>query len=449
MKRTICVLVLLAIGTAIAAPVAAAPRAGIAVLEQAAESHFPDNLTFRLRARSDGGSITSAVLHLQTGWERATRPLPLEPFTPAAEVEIVGVWNTSGQTIPPFIEISYYWEVSDSSGQTIRTETVTMEYTDVSHDWQRREAEHVIVYWYDRDASFSEALFEAAQDGYDHVVRITGVTTERPIRIVIYTTQRDFCAFYAPNTCESWIGGQTFGNMGITVQWGSNLDWLVYDVVPHEMAHVFYDDMGVSTWCPTWFNEGIAVYNERHDHSNEMDLVLAAAEAGELRSLPVMTRGGGVSEGEVGLWYAIAYSLVAYIADDYGEDVLGELIRMLGDAVPFDEALAETTGLDMAGLEMGWRGWLGYPLDEVPTPIALPTLVVTPFSLPTAPRGQPAATRTPRPTSAVTPTPRPTETPSTEVPIDPGMPCTSCAGALLGVLPLAVWAVQKRRSAVG
>lgn len=431
MKRIICALVLLAVGAAIAAPVAAAPRAGIIVLEQAAVSHFPNDLTFRLRVRSDGGNITSAVLHLQTGWQGSTRPLPLEPFTPAAEVELIGIWNTSGETIPPFIEITYYWEVSNSSGQTIRTEPTTIEYYDATHDWQRREAEHVIVYWYGRDEAFGEAIFTAAQESYDHVARITGVTTERPIRIVIYSNQQDFCAFYAPNTCQNWIGGQTFGDLGITVQWGSDLDWFAYDVVPHEMAHVFYDDMGVSTWAPTWFNEGIAVYNERDDHSDEMELVLAAAEAGELRSLAVMTRGGGVAEGNVGLWYAIAYSVVAYIADEYGEDTLGELIGLLGNAVTFDEALAQSTGLDMAGLEMGWRAWLGYPIDAVPTPIVLPTMAITPIGLPTAPRGQPAATRTP----AATPTPPPT-------PVAPGMPC---AGLLIGVLPLAAWAVQKRR----
>jgi hypothetical protein len=432
MKRVICALVLLAVGAATAVPVAAAPRAGIIVLEQAAVSHFPNDLTFRLRVRSDGGNITSAVLHLQIGWQGATRPLPLQPFTPAAEVELTGVWNTAGETIPPFIEITYYWEVSNSSGQTIRTEPATIEYVDTTHDWQRRQAEHVIVYWYGQDKDFGEAIFTAAQESYDHVARITGVTTERPIRVVIYASQRDFCAFYAPNTCQSWIGGQTFGDLGITVQWGSDLDWFAYNVVPHEMAHVFYDDMGVSTWSPTWFNEGIAVYNERHDHSEERELVLAAAEAGELRPLAVMTRGGGVAEGNVGLWYAIAYSVVAYIADEYGEDTLGELISLLGNATPFDQALAQATGLDMAGLEMGWRAWLGYPIDQVPTPIVLPTMAITPFSLPTAPRGQPAATRTPQPT-VPTPTPQPTT------------PAIPCASLLIGVLPLALLAVRRQR----
>lgn len=441
MRRSLPVLMLILAGLLHSLPVAAAPRAGIQVLDQSAESHFPDQFVFRLRARTDGGEITGATLYLQVGWEKATRLIPVEPFDPAPEVELTAVWRTSGETVPPFIEVAYRWEVVDSAGEKLVTEPVYTEYADATHDWQRLEDEHVIVFWYDRSADFGQALFQAAQEAYDHVSRITGTTTERPIRVVIYNDQDDFCAFYAPRTCESWIGGQTFA--GITVQWGSDLDWFVYDVIPHELAHVFYGEIFRNTWVtiPTWFNEGIAVYNERTDHSREIEMVQEAAEQGELKSLPVMTRGGGVVHGEVSLWYAVAYSLVAFIADTYGEETLGELILTLADNVPFEEALQQTTGLDMVQLEIEWREWLGYPVESVPTPITLPTMAVTPFALPTAPRGQPAATATPRPSS--TPTPAPTTTPE-ESPSGGG-PCPGVLGLVLPVGGWAGWSLARRR----
>ncbi|MGD8998576.1 MAG: hypothetical protein PVH80_10745 [Anaerolineae bacterium] len=75
---------------------------------------------------------------------------------------------------------------------------------------------------------------------------------------------------------------------------GSSLAWLTDHVIPHDLAHVFYGEIFSDTWIPvpTRFNEGIAVYNERRDHSPDMALVLDAAEEGRLKTLSAMTRGG-------------------------------------------------------------------------------------------------------------------------------------------------------------
>ena len=447
MKRTLACVLLVSILMTGVSPTMAAPTQTITVLNDSIESHFPDDLTFHLSVSSDAGDIVAATLHLQVGWENASRMVLVEPFSPGTEVDLVAIWDTVGETVPPFIEIEYHWEVTDSAGGTLTTDTVYTEYKDFTHDWQRLEDEQVIVFWHDQPDSFGEGLFLAAQEAYEHVARITGATTEDPIRVVIYNFQTDFCAFYAPNSCELWIGGQTFE--GITVQWGTNLDWLLYDVVPHELAHVFYNEVFRHTWIsvPTWFNEGIAVYNERTDHVEDMNRVLRAAERDELESLPVMTRGAGVAEGDAGTWYSIVYSIVAFIADEYGEETLGELILTMAENVQFEDALIETTGMDMVQLEIGWREWLGYPVDSVPTPIVLAPLEITPFGLPTAQRGEPAATSEPRPeptetTAADEPTEEPTETPDMTA---PGAPCFGLIGLAIPIGGLMSWGLSRRR----
>jgi hypothetical protein len=398
MRRIFVALVLVLAGTMDALSNTTAQAPPIQVLNQSVESHFPDDLTFHLLVRSDEGDIVKAELYIQVGWEETMRQVAPEAFTPAPEVELTAVWSTFAETIPPFIEITYYWQVTDSAGQTLNTERVSSEYTDATHDWHRLEDEHVVVLWYDWPVSAGQALFEASQEAYDHVALITGTTTEQAIRVVIYGTREDFCAFFAPRSCQDWIGGLT--SSGVTVQWGSirDLEWFTDDVIPHELAHVFYGEIFRDTWIhfPTWFNEGIAVYNERHDHAWEMTLVLEAAKEGKLKSLPVMTRGGGVSQGEVHLWYAVAYSLVAYLAETYGEETLGELVLAVADNIPFEDALTRTTGLDMTQLEMEWRAWLGYPVDSVPTPVPFPTMPMVTIVPPTVPRGR--ATDTPMPT---------------------------------------------------
>jgi hypothetical protein len=435
---------------------AAAPSMAIEVLEQSMESHFPTDAAFSLRARSDAGDIVAASLYVEPGWTAPARLLNPEPFTPGPEVELSATWDTTLETIPPFTAISYHWQLELANGEVFSTPAVQTEYTDGTHDWQRLESDTAIVFWYDQPDEFGQAIFEAAQDGYDHVARITGATTDGAIRVVIYNTQSDFCAFYARGSCQDWIGGVSLTELGCTAQWGSSLNWFIYDVIPHEMAHVFYGGAVFrDTWVgvPTWFNEGIAVYNERHDHSRDQTLVLAAAEREELVPLRLMSaRGGSVVEGEVAEWYAQAWSLVDYIADIYGEDVLGELILTMSANVPFEQALAQTTGLDMVQYETDWRAWLGYPVDFIPTPITLPPMVVTPFALPTQPRGQPAATRTPSPVPTATPVEiamggegeEGGEEGGSEEPSG-AAPCLSPLGLVLPLAGLAVWRVVRPR----
>jgi cell division septation protein DedD len=437
-----CVVLLL-----LTVPVTAAPLPDLQVISMSVTSHFPDDLTFTIQVRSEAGDIVDAALFYQVGWEDAEGVGQPKPFAPAAEVTLTHVWDTSGATVPPFIEVTYYWRIVDSAGNTHTTAPVRTEYSDYTHDWQSLGNEDVIVYWYDQPDDFGVALFEAAAEGYDHVASITGITTERTARVVVYNNRRDFCAFYAPRSCQDWIGGQTFS--GLTVQWGTDQDWFTYDVVPHELAHVFYNEVFSDTWVrvPTWFNEGIAVYNERHDHAEDMDLVLDAAAADELIPLRHMgTQASGQAYGDVRFWYSEAYSLVAFIADVYGEQKLGEVILTLADNHPMEDTLQQVLDMDLLEFEMGWREWLGYPVDSIPTPVTLAPVAIATIPLPpTVPRGQPAATATPKPPiptttpAPITPTAAlPTPTPAPVGAPLPFLPCC-CSSAGVVLLVVLVW----------
>jgi hypothetical protein len=438
------------------ATIDAAPTQAVEVLEQSTESHFPEELVFHLRARSDGAEIVGATLMVTPGWNAPTRLLTPEDFQPGQEIDVTAVWRTTTETVPPFVALNYHWELQLADGEPFHTEPVHTEYEDPTHDWQRLEQDQVIVFWYDQPQDFGEAILEAAVDGYEHVAEITGISTEQAIRVVIYNTQEDFCAFYARGTCQDWIGGVSLTDLGVTAQWGNNLDWLVHDVIPHELAHIFYiGEIFENTWIrvPTWLNEGLAVYNERHDHSRDMALVRAAAEEDELTPLRMMSaRGGSIVNDEVGTWYAQVYSLVAFLAETYGEDTVGDLVLTVADNVVFEDALGQTTGLTMVEFEMAWREWLGYPVDSIPTPIVVPTLPVTQFSLPTPQTGQPRATPTLRPQES----PEASSTPAVvaeggdeeDVP-EPSFSIPGGCLAPLGLMPLAAglvaWRLARRR----
>ena len=413
---------------------------GIEVLSQTTESHFPDDLTFTLQVRTDADYIMDAAIYYRVGWADAEQVGKPQPFAPSSDVTITYVWDTSKETVPPFVEVTYHWQVMDSAGNVFDLPVAQTVYEDDTHDWRSLGNEYVIVYWYDRADDFGEMIFQAAVEGYQHVAEITDIIPERPARVVIYNDQDDFCTFYAPRSCERWIGGQTFP--GLTVQWGTNSDWLAYDIIPHELAHVFYNEVFQDTWVsvPTWFNEGIAVYNERTDHRAEMEMVKEAAANGELIPLRHMaTQASGLAHDGIHLWYAEAYSLVAFIADVYGEDTLGEVILTLADNHPMEETLQMVLGSDLIAFEMEWREWLGYPVDFIPTPIRQPPMTVVPLILPTMPRGQPAVTLTP--TLTLTRSSAPSATPilSPSATATPSVPASE--GGSGGICPLSAVAM--------
>ena len=432
-------------------PIRAAPLPEIQIVSQSVESHFPDDLTFTVELRSDGSDIADAVLYYQIGWSDSEIIALPEPFSPGTKVTLTYVWDTQSETVPPFVEITYYWRIVDSDGNAFTTTPVRTEYVDYTHEWQSLGDENVVVYWYDRSEDFGMALLEAGVEGYDRVAAITGITTERVARVVIYNNQRDFCAFYGPRACQDWVGGQTFS--GLTVQWGTNQDWFTYDVVPHELAHVFYNEVFRYTWVrvPTWFNEGIAVYNERTDHAREMKEVKDAAADGELIPLRHMaTQASGLAHNDVGLWYSEAYSLVGFIADVYGEGTLGEVILTLAGNHPMEETLQSVLDMDLIAFEMAWREWLGYPVDTIPTPITLDPVTITPF--PTFSREQLAFTPTPTGLPAAfmetlvpSPSPSPSspvDSPASESPF--ALCCVSASTILLAAL---AWALVRSRLA--
>ncbi len=396
-------------------PAGAIQSSGIQVLEQTEESNFHDNLAFHLRARTDTGQITRAEVYLSLGWSKDTQMQPAEPFTPTEEVEVKAVWDTSQLTIPPFIEINYYWVLFDGSGKPFQTETVHVEYTDSHHDWKRLEDEHVILFWYDQPDSFGQSFFTVAQVAYDHVARITGTTTDRPIRVVIYNNHEDFCYHFAPLTCEDWIGGQSYGISGITVQGSGNVDWLAFDAIPHELAHIFYSVILRNSYVriPRWFGEGLAVYNEPTNHTAEMELVKAAEEKGEL--VPVADLDSHFSslfEDTLPQWYAQSYSLIAYLIDAYGEETLGKIIMDLAKNTRFEKALTQETGLTLEQLDKNYHDWLG--ISPNTTPAA--TVAATAGEQPT-PTAVPVATAEAQPVPTVVPTVPAEKTTGGQVPL--------------------------------
>ncbi len=284
------------------------------------DNHFPTDLTFKTAVSSRAGKITRATLvfHLRNEFSSNSITRGEVEVSPANQLELNYVWDTSAGTIPGAAVI-YHWEVTDAAGNTAVSDEMTVRYEDTRYDWRRRENEAIAVWWHDRPDSFGERVFEIASEAVILQRDLFQADLDFQIRILIYNNFAEFAEWNG--VVSEFIGGQAFPNQGVTAQivsaYGSQERWL-NDVVPHEVSHLYFAQVTFHRGSapPTWLDEGVAQFNEFGAHQDTLRQVERAAKQDELLSLSKLERGFGFSnEARTRLAYAEALSAVTYLVE--------------------------------------------------------------------------------------------------------------------------------------
>ncbi len=377
-------------------------------------STFPKSATFRAAFTSDS-DITSIVLEYgneqQTCGEVIAKAFP--QFTPGKTVEAEWTWEMrQSGSLPPGAQLWWRWRVTDANGQETVTEAKTATWLDDVHQWQTtNNGDHVRLHWYEGDQTFATDLVKAAHDGLLFNETQSGLKAEAPIDIYIYASTEDLkdAILYEP----SWTGGQAFPDQNIVILGISqyDLEW-GRDAIVHELTHVLVGHLTFSCLgdVPTWLNEGLAVYSEGElDPASERQLEDAIRED---FLLTVRSLSSGFSEvaDKAYLSYSQSYSITKFLIETYGQEKLTSLLVSLRDGLTIDEALMQTYGFNVEGLERTWREAIGAQPPSLsgeptaqPTPTFVPTIVpmggaasvlqATPTTVPTSSfSGQPTAT---------------------------------------------------------
>jgi len=348
--------------------------------------NFPESATFRAAFSSDV-DITSIVLEYgneqQSCGEVIAKAFP--QFTPGKTVEAEWTWEMrQSGSLPPGAQLWWRWLVTDANGQETVTETKTATWLDNVHAWQTmNNGEIVSLHWYGGDQAFAMDLAKAAQDGLLFNETQSGLKAEAPIDLYIYASNDDLkeAILYEP----SWTGGQAFPEQNIVIlgipQY--DLDW-GRDAIVHELTHVLVGHLTFSCLgdVPTWLNEGLAVYSEGGlDPTSESQLEDAIRDN---TLLTVRSLSSGFSEvaDKAYLSYSQSYSITKFLVETYGQEEMTSLLVSLRDGTTIDEALMDTYGFDVEGLERAWREAIGAPPPSIsaqptsqPTPTFVPTIV--------------------------------------------------------------------------
>jgi len=397
-------------------PAFASPMAD--VTDNKATISFPNTITFSTKITANT-NITSVVLEYGTKQltcgEVIAKAFP--QFSPGKSLNVEWTWDMrQSGSLPPGASIWWHWRYMDETGKEFVSDQQTITWLDSVHDWKNVSANKLTLHYYSGDQAFAQDLLTAAENGLKFNETNSGLIAQSPINLYIYANTNDLkdAILFEP----SWTGGQAFPDQDIVILGISqnDLDWGRGAIV-HELTHVLVGHLTFSCLggVPTWLNEGLAVYSEgKLDDASQQQLDEAIKDD---TLLTVRSLSSGFSEvaSKAYLSYSQSYSIVKFLIETYGQDKMTNLLTSLRDGATIDNALINTYGFDVEGLDDAWRKGIGAKSRSVssePTAQPTPTYVPTIVPISGAPLANQIATPTPIPTSSInqTPTTEPSST---------------------------------------
>ena len=432
MRRILTLLTLiLNLGLFAVQPAFASPQAD--VTEDRATLSFPLSVTFSAQITATA-NITSVILEYGTDQltcgEVIAKAFP--QFAPGRTVNVEWTWEMrQSGSLPPGTTIWWRWRYTDETGKETVSPQKTTTWLDSEHNWKTITSDKLNLHYYSGDQTFAQQLLDAAENGLEFNRTKSGLTAEAPIDLYIYAGTNDLrdAILYEP----SWTGGQAFPDHDIVILGisQSDLDW-GRNAIVHELTHVLVGHLTFSCLggVPTWLNEGLAVYSEGGLDPASQAQLEDAIRNDALLSVRSLSTGFSEVPDKAYLSYSQSYSIVKFLVETYGQAKMTALLTSLRDGAAIDDALMDTYGFDVEGLEDAWRKAIqAQPRTVSAQPTAQPTPTYVPTIVPIsgAPLAQQIATPTPIPTSTFG------ESPTDETsPIRSGPPLALTL-ALLGV----------------
>ena len=349
---------------------------------------FPNTITFNAKITANA-SITTVVLEYGTNQLTCGNVVAkaFPEFTPSKSVDVSWAWDMrQSGSLPPGATIWWRWRYTDDTGKETVSDQKTTTWLDDIHKWQTIKKDKLNLHWYSGDPAFAQDLLNAAQGGLDFNRTNSGLVAETPIDIYIFANTNDMkdAILYEP----SWTGGQAFPEHNIVII-GISQDELSWgkSAIVHELTHVLVGHLTFSCLSdvPTWLDEGLAVYSEGKLDSTSQTQLDDAIHNNALLTVRSLSAGFSEVSDKANLSYSQSYSIVKFLVETYGENKMTALLTALRDGATVDDALTQTYGFNIEGLEAEWRKAIGaQPQVTSAQPTAQPTPTYVPTYIPVA-----------------------------------------------------------------
>jgi len=356
----------------------------ITVTQESSALHYPGSIDFQLDAHDTASTITQAIVYLKYNQDMSfSEQHTVQPTTAAATIALSWHENTySNQFNPVGTQISYYWMILDSTGNSYTSAIQTFKVVDTRFQWQQLAQGMFRVHWYGQDTTFGQMLLTQVAGHIQRISQTLGVGLQQPIDIWVYSSANDFHGSLSPLVHE-WVGGIAFPTLKqaeIVVN-GPYDDTLRRDM-PHELTHLIFHQQA-HTPIPLWFDEGLAVYNQLYHEPDMLNAYKRALNNHSLLALQDITSSFPTNSNAAYIAYAQSWQLLDYMYRAFGQQKMAALIKSTGQPGKiFNQDLQQTLGLNSNQLENQWRRSIDQPqLANSGTQVQGPTLPVPVITL--------------------------------------------------------------------
>ena len=323
---------------------------GIEVVATGAEVDFPGNVDMSITAQGDADIVEVRLFYRTVGSRIWAYAYP--DFEPSNR--ITARLNLTGEVsgyLPPGVEVEYYYEITDSEGNMLRTEPSVVEYSDTRFEWEKIEIGPLTLHYYDQPDSRVRAVTRSLEFDLERLQKLLHLEPVGKIKGIIYSRRSDTLAAFPQQsrttTEQQTFQGFAFQELSLFLGLGMNRGLIV-----HETAHLLFGqamgDGALST--PAWLDEGFASYMDPSSRVYSGNTL--SSRTNPLRTMNSVTG----TPHAIGAFYQKSLSVVAFLINEFGEPDFQQFIAQLRRGETVDASLTNVYGFNVDGLDARWAG---------------------------------------------------------------------------------------------
>jgi len=216
-----------------------------------------------------------------------------------------------------------------------------------SEPWKEHKGRHFVIYYKKARFDFVQTVEKAAEQYYVEITKNLGLVRSQSwvwkdrSKIYVFDDSEDYVT---SGRQAGWSSGAA-SPRAKTIRTFPAAHGFFDSTLPHELGHIIFREfVGYNVQIPSWFEEGVAMYQEKAKRWGAHDTVRKAIKDDTFLSLSELSLNRlrhKSSQGEVNLFYAESASVVNYLITEFGDRHFTHLCRKLKSGIRFDWAMGE------------------------------------------------------------------------------------------------------------
>lgn len=327
---------------------------------------FGQIATFSLSLSTSSTNATEATLFVNINNERTTHYI-----VPLADNQSQYQWDLRTSPIPPYAQVSYWWQFENTQGEKQTTTPIPFSYIDNRYTWQELTRDSITLKWVSGETALMLNALDIATTALTDIELTLQSPTTTKIDIYIYPSLSDLRSALRL-TGRTWVGGRAYPELGVVllaIPPGKESIVQMKRDIPHELAHkVVYDRVGPlgHATLPIWLIEGLASHFEQSPTSEYAIALEKAAADKQFLTFETLCYPFSDDRTIAILSYAQSQSFISYLQKTYGWSTLRTLIDTYANGLDCSVGVQQVIGNDLTTIEREWHVWYSNK-EQTPT----------------------------------------------------------------------------------